>query len=162
MINKLMTLTAAAILAGCTLGNPATADSAHTSKTPQQEQAKAVFDQALAAYRQQDYAAALPLFRQAAAQGFFKADRYIGLAHLNGYGTAKDPAQAFAAFTRASQQEDITGQYWLGYCYENGIGTPKNLRQAVYWYQKSAQRGDHVSQPAIDALKRLGIAVKQR
>ncbi|WP_373796916.1 hypothetical protein [Neisseria dentiae] len=43
--------------------------------------------------------------------------------------------------------------------YENGIGTAKDMRQAVYWYQKSAQRGDHVSQPAIDALQRLGIAV---
>ena len=50
-----------------------------------------------------------------------------------------------------------TGQYWLGYCYENGVGTEKDMTQAVRWYQKSAARGDHVSQPAIDALNRLGV-----
>ncbi|WP_373746073.1 tetratricopeptide repeat protein [Neisseria dentiae] len=144
-------------LAACANQTP-TATGSREVPSAQHEQAKAVFDQALAAYNAQDYAAALPLFRQAAAQGFFKADRYIGLAYLNGYGVAKDPAQAFAAFSRASGK-DITGQYWLGYCYENGIGTAKDMRQAVYWYQKSAQRGDHVSQPAIDALQRLGIAV---
>ena len=52
---------------------------------------------------------------------------------------------------------DITGQYWLGYCYEHGVGTAKDMNQAVRWYQKSAVRGDHVSQPAIDALNRLGV-----
>jgi tetratricopeptide repeat protein len=31
------------------------------------------------------------------------------------------------------------------------------MTQAVRWYQKSAARGDHVSQPAIDALNRLGV-----
>lgn len=123
---------------------------------PAHEQAKAVFDQGLAAYNAQDYRKALPIFYQASAQGFFKADRYIGLAYLNGYGVEKNPEKAFAAFNKAAEK-DITGQYWLGYCYENGIGTAKNLNKAIEWYQKSAQRGDHVSQPAIDALKRLGV-----
>ena len=149
-------------LAACANPTPtATASDSRETPSAQHEQAKAVFDQALAAYNTQDYATALPLFRQAAAQGFFKADRYIGLAYLNGLGVAQDSAQAFAAFTRASDK-DITGQYWLGYCYENGIGTTQDMQQAVYWYQKSAQRGDHVSQPAIDALKRLGIAVAKQ
>ena len=68
------------------------------------------------------------------------------------------PAQtAFAYFTQAAEAGDITGQYWLGYCYEHGIGTAKDMTQAVRWYQKSAARGDHVSQPAIDALNRLGV-----
>lgn len=46
--------------------------------------------------------------------GFFKADRYIGLAYLNGYGVSKDDKKAFIAFTTEAQK-DITGQYWLGY-----------------------------------------------
>lgn len=129
---------------------PAPGSSAH-------EQAKAVFDQALAAYQAQDYARALPLFRQASAQGFFKADRYLGLAYLQGQGVAPDPQQAFAIFQKAAAK-DITSQYWLGHCYENGIGTPQDMAQAVYWYRQSAQRGDHVSQPALDALQRLGLS----
>ena len=154
-MNKTLTLLALA-LAACTAPHtPARPE----TQTAQHEAAKAIFDQALAAYQKQEYAAAWPLFRQAAAQGFFKADRYIGLMYLNGNGTDKNPQQAFAAFVRASEK-DITGQYWLGYCHEHGIGTEQNMAQAVYWYQKSAQRGDHVSQPAIDALRRLGIPVQ--
>ena len=148
---------ALAALAACAAPDTATQPEPQSA---QHEAAKAVFDQALSAYQGKDYAAALPLFREAAAQGFFKADRYIGLMYLNGEGVDKDPQQAFAAFSRASAK-DITGQYWLGYCYENGIGTAQDMAQAVYWYQKSAQRGDHVSQPAVDALKRLGVAVEK-
>ena len=152
-MKKSLLLLALALAACTTPPTPARPE----TQSPQHEAAKAVFDQALAAYQNQDYAAAWPLLREAAAQGFFKADRYIGLMYLNGNGTDKNPQQAFAAFKRASAK-DITGQYWLGHCYENGIGTAQDMAQAVYWYQKSAQRGDHVSQPAIDALKRLGIA----
>ena len=160
-MKTILNICAVATLVACTATPTTNTSHQPEPQSAQHEQAKAIFDQGLAAYNAQDYATALPLFRQAAAQGFFKADRYIGLAYLNGYGVAKDPAQAFAAFTRASEK-DITGQYWLGYCYENGIGTSKNMTQAIYWYQKSAQRGDHVSQPAIDALKRLGVAVEKQ
>lgn len=130
--------------------------SACTTTHQTHEQAKTVFDKALTAYQTQNYTTALPLFYQASELGFFKADRYIGLAYLNGYGVEKNPKKAFEAFSKASDK-DITSQYWLGYLYENGIGTEKDLKQAIYWYQKSAQRGDHVSQPAIDALKRLNL-----
>ena len=159
-------MTMAVLLAACTTPDASLSDqtvppdqagaASHEAPSPQHEQAKAVFDQGLAAWQAGDHAAALPLFRQASAQGFFKADRYIGLAYLDGLGVEKDPQQAFAAFQKASAK-DITGQYWLGYCHENGIGTRKDMAQAIHWYRKSAQRGDHVSQPAIDALKRLGV-----
>ncbi|OOF71508.1 tetratricopeptide repeat protein [Rodentibacter caecimuris] len=142
-----------------TLGACTSIQDSHPQKqSAAHEQAKVIFDQGLVAYQKQEYKTALPLFHQAAAQGFFKAERYIGLSHLNGYGVKKDPVQAFAAFKRASEK-DITGQYWLGYCYENAIGTKKDMEKAIYWYQKSAQRGDHISQPAIEALKRLGKKV---
>lgn len=86
-----------------------------------------------------------------------KAKRYLGLMYLNGEGVAKDEKQAFAYFKQASEQGDISSQYWLGFCYENGIGTAQNLMQAVGWYKKSAARGDQISQPAIEALKRLNM-----
>ena len=111
----------------------------------------------IAFYQKHDYAQALPYFEQAQQAGHMKAPRYLGLMYLNGEGIAKNAQTAFAYFTQAAAAGDITGQYWLGYCYENGIGTAKDMTQAVRWYQKSAERGDHVSQPAIDALNRLGI-----
>ncbi|WP_373818489.1 tetratricopeptide repeat protein [Glaesserella sp.] len=123
----------------------------------QKEQAKQVLNQGIAAYNQQQYVQALDYFQQANQLGHMKAERYIGLSYLNGYGVAKDPNKAFAAFQSAAAKGDITSQYWLGYLYENGIGTTKNLTQAVSWYQKSATRTDHIGEPAREALKRLNI-----
>ncbi len=128
-----------------------------SSQDAQKEQAKQMLDQGIAAYNQQHYADALTYFRQADALGHMKAERYIGLSYLNGYGVAQDSAKAFAAFQSAAQKGDITSQYWLGYLYENGIGTTKDLTQAVSWYQKSAIRTDHVGEPAREALKRLNM-----
>lgn len=123
----------------------------------QKEQAKALLDQGIALYQKQDYRHAMPYFEQAQQAGHMKAPRYLGLMYLNGEGVAQNAQTAFAYFTQAAAAGDITGQYWLGYCYENGIGTAKDMTQAVRWHQKSAARGDHVSQPAMDALNRLGI-----
>ena len=123
----------------------------------QREQAKALLDEGIALYQKQNYQHAMPYFEQAQQAGHMKAPRYLGLMYLNGEGVAQNAQTAFAYFTQAAEAGDITGQYWLGYCYENGIGTAKDVTQAVQWYQKSAARGDHVSQPAIDALNRLGV-----
>ena len=123
----------------------------------QKEHAKALLDEGIALYQKQDYQHAKPYFEQAQQAGHMKAPRYLGLMYLNGEGVAKNAQTAFAYFTQAAEAGDITGQYWLGYCYENGVGTAKDMTQAVRWYQKSAARGDHVSQPAIDALNRLGV-----
>ena len=123
----------------------------------QKEQAKVLLDECIALYQKQDYRHAMPYFEQAQQAGHMKVPRYLGLMYLNGEGVAKNAQTAFAYFTQAAEAGDITGQYWLGYCYENGVGTAKDMTQAVRWYQKSAARGDHVSQPAIDALNRLGV-----
>ena len=131
MKSKLSALAISALLAAC-------------SAVPHHnEQAKALLDEGIALYQQQ--------------AGHMKAPRYLGLMYLNGEGVAQNAQTAFAYFTQAAEAGDITGQYWLGYCYENGIGTAKDVTQAVQWYQKSAARGDHVSQPAINALNRLGV-----
>ena len=128
------------------------------SAVPQHnEQAKSLLDEGIAVYHKQDYQHAKPYFEQAQQAGHMKAPRYLGLMYLNGEGVVKNAQTAFVYFTQAAEAGDITGQYWLGYCYENGVGTEKDMTQAVRWYQKSAARGDHVSQPAIDALNRLGI-----
>ncbi|WP_373745936.1 tetratricopeptide repeat protein [Neisseria dentiae] len=132
--------------------------SACASVPSHNEQAKALLDQGVALYQKHDYQNAIPYFEQAWQAGHMKAPRYLGLMYLNGEGVAKNMQTAFAYFTQAAAAGDITGQYWLGYCYENGLGTARDMSQALRWYRKSAERGDHVSQPAIDALTRLGVS----
>lgn len=118
-------------------------------------QAKALLDSGIAAYQKEDYAAAWPLFAQAAQAGHMKTPRYLGLIYLHGNGVTANPIQAFAQFQQAADKGDITSQYWLGYLYENGIGTAQNLPQALHWYEISAQRGNHISAPAMTVLGRL-------
>ena len=142
MKSKLSALAATVLLAAC------------YAVPHHNEQAKALLDEGITLYQKQDYQHSMPYFEQA---GHMKAPRYLGLMYLNGEGVAQNAQTAFAYFTQAAEAGDITGQYWLGYCYENGVGTEKDMTQAVRWYQKSAARGDHVSQPAIDALNRLGV-----
>lgn len=127
-----------------------------TAQNDQKEQAKAVFDQAVAIYQQKDYAQALPLFTQASEMGHIKANRYIGLSYLNGTGVTKDEHKAFEQFSLAAERGDVTSKYWLGYCYENGLGTPKEMTKAIYWYQQAAKHTDHIGEPARETLKRLG------
>lgn len=126
------------------------------AQNSQKEQAKAVFDQAVAIYQQKNYAQALPLFAQASEMGNIKANCYIGLSYLNGTGVAKDVNKAFEQFSFAAERGDVTSKYWLVYCYENGLGTSKEMTKAVYWYQQAAKRTDHIGEPAREALKRLG------
>ncbi len=155
-MTRILPVALAALLAACAVPGSAPQDkSANAQTDSQREQSRTILNQAVALYQNGDYAAALPLFRQAAAMGNLKAPRYIGLMYLNGTGLPKDPAQAFAQFQAAADKGDITSQYWLGWCYENGSGTAQNYAQALRWYAVSAQRGDHVSAPAMLALGRM-------
>ena len=152
-ITRILPIALGALLAACAVPDSAPQDkSANVQTDSQREQSRTILNQAVALYQNGDYAAALPLFRQAAAMGNLKAPRYIGLMYLNGTGLPKGPAKAVAELRAAADKGDSTSQYWLGWCYENGRGTARNDAQALYWYGVSAQRGDHVSAPAMLAL----------
>lgn len=105
---------------------------------------------------QADVPKALDLFRRAAGK-YFKANRYLGLCYAGGIGVEQDNAAAAAWYQRGAKAGDITSQYLLGECYENGTGVEQDMEKAVAWYKKSAERGDEISEPAIKALRRLGI-----
>ena len=104
-------------------------------------QAAYLLDRGIEAFNRRDYDEALTIFTQASAAGHVKAQRYIGLMYLNGYGVRQNAGRA--------------AQYRLAYCYEHGLGISKSISEAVDWYQESARRGDHISAPAMTALGRL-------
>jgi hypothetical protein len=62
------------------------------------------FENGLAAYKQQDYATALTLWRPLAEQGNADAQEYLGVMYANGQGVGKDPAQAAVWFSRAEKK----------------------------------------------------------
>ncbi len=108
-------------------------------------------------YVEQDYAKAIEWFREATEDGDFKAPRYLGLMCENGQGMPDDPQIAFECYKLAAERGDITGEYLLGQMYENGKGTEADIDKAIEWYRKSAERGDRITEPAQDALRRLGV-----
>lgn len=102
-----------------------------------------------------DESKALGLLKEAVEGGCMKAGRYIGLSCLN-HGNSEE---AFSWFLKAAERGDVTSQHHLGNCYENGVGCEQSMEKALYWYRLAARRKDHVGQPAIDALKRLGADI---
>lgn len=109
-------------------------------------------------YVEKDLQRADALFREASDKGDMKAPRFVGLMYRNRQQDADDPDKAaFDWFSKGADRGDITSRFYLGEMYENGLGTEKNMEEAVKWYKLSAERGDKIAQPAIDALKRLGI-----
>jgi TPR repeat protein len=102
----------------------------------------APYDQAWAQLRQENYAAALPLFQQSATQGNAHAAFILGTMYNQALGVSLNEVQAVYWFRKAADAADIMAEYNLGIYFENGEGNlAKDDTQAAYWYRKSADGG---------------------
>jgi hypothetical protein len=104
------------------------------------------------AYNKGDYAAALRLFKDAAAQGNASAELHLGSMYYNGDGVTKDTAEALRWFQLSAAKGNRIAQYSLGLMYETGDGVTANVTDALHWYSLAAKQGEVGS---IDAVKRL-------
>src|SRR5438045_1537194 len=93
------------------------------------------FEDGIAAYDQQQYAAALGLWLPLAEQGHAAAQLNVGVLYEKGQGVAQDFAEAARWCLKAAEQGDTQAQYSLGVLYETGTGVPKNLEEARKWYR---------------------------
>src|SRR5271156_2668971 len=100
------------------------------------------FDDGLSAYRRNDFATALQIWRALAENGDALAQVYLGLLYLNGEGVPANPALAVMWYRKAAAQGNAAAQHNLGWAYENGRGVPQDFAQAVAWYRKSAEKGN--------------------
>ena len=102
--------------------------------------ARAGFDEGLAAYERGDYATALrelrPLAEQDAAAQFL-----LGLMYDEGRGVSQDYAEAAKWYRFAAEQGDADGQNLLGAAYANGKGVPQDYVQSHMWLNLSAAQG---------------------
>ena len=76
--------------------------------------------------------------RQAADQGFVRAQFNLGLSYDGGIGVAREAAEAARWFTRAAVQGDPGAQQSLGVMYANGDGVPQDLVLAHTWLSLAA------------------------
>lgn len=78
----------------------------------------------------------------------------LGIMHLNGYGTPKNPEKAFGLFERAANKKImcLESAYMMSYLFENGIGIKINILEAFKWYELAAKKGS--------AYAKLRLALK--
>ena len=87
---------------------------------------------------QQDDTEAALWYRQAANQGFARAQSALGFLYNFGRGVPQDYAQAATWYRKAAEQGDAYGQASLGLMYELGDGLPQNYVLAHMWFSLAA------------------------
>jgi hypothetical protein len=87
----------------------------------------------VAAFRRQDYAAAVAIFGRLAERGDARAQAYIGFMYANGYGVPQNYIEAASWLRLASEQGNAGAQYLLGLMYDKGQGVPQDYVQAYKW-----------------------------
>jgi TPR repeat protein len=99
------------------------------------------FSQGMNFYQAGQYAQALTLFRESAAQGNASAQNYLGLMYMNGVGVNTDYAQALSWYNKAAAQGNFSGECNLGIMYDRGLGVPRDKVTAYMWYILATQSG---------------------
>jgi len=94
-----------------------------------------------AAYARGDYAAALLIYRDLAAQGIAPAQFNLGVMHDFGQGVERDPATAVRWYRAAAVQGHGGAQFNLGGMYFEGVGVPQDTLRAYLWFTLGAIAG---------------------
>ncbi len=90
-----------------------------------------------------------------ANSGSTQGEVLLGLAYLDGQGTAVNEAEAARWLERASNQGDPIAAYRLGTLYERGHGVPANTAKADQLYMVAAKAGNR------KAMHNLAVAYAQ-
>jgi TPR repeat protein len=110
------------------------------------------FEDGVAAYQRNDFAAALKFWQPLADAGNAEAQDRIGLLYANGQGVTKDEAKAVEWYRKAADQGNADAELNISAYYLRGYGPlPRNVQIALVWLQKSA------AQNSADAEFKLGF-----
>lgn len=118
-------------------------------------------DEALAAGRNLfeagNHAAAFPLFERAARAGHPEAMAFLGIAYLQGHGTARNTDLALLWLRRARDERNPRGMNALGVAYEQGAGVDRSYRWAMHWYRAAAAESYAPAMVNIADMHRQGL-----
>jgi TPR repeat protein len=89
---------------------------------------------------QQDYAKAMALFQQAAAQGSAEAQYQIGELYDFGEGVAKNPAEAMKWIRQAAENGNAVAQFEVGVRCAQGRDVKQDYAEALRWLTKAANQ----------------------
>lgn len=89
---------------------------------------------------QGDYAAAVRLYRDLAAEGCAPAMYSLGVFYRNGSGVVKNDVRAFEWFLRAARRGHTFAEYEVGMAYLRAAGVARDEKAARLWLGSAAQR----------------------
>jgi TPR repeat protein len=121
-----------------------TAAQAHDPGVPRDSSLLAQYRAGLAAYRKQDYVAALKEWRLIGESGSSAAQLFLGFIYANGQGVARDTAAAADWYRRAAEQGNMLAQLRLGILYHRGEGVPQDPAKAHLWASLAARDRKHL------------------
>lgn len=121
--------------------------------------AEALFQKGNSFYSRNDFANALPLYREAAKAGHPRAMAVIGNLYREGKGVPQDAREAANWYSRAADLGNRAAQFSLGSMYEEGEGVSKDVRKAAQLYELSARQGMPEAQFALGLSYEFGQGV---
>jgi TPR repeat protein/serine/threonine protein kinase len=93
-------------------------------------------------FKTHEYAAALPHLTSAAEADNAKAEMYLGIEYLNGFGVSKNYTVARTWLEKAAAENQGRAMNALGLLYRNGWAVTKDEEQARMWFEKAANAGE--------------------
>jgi TPR repeat protein len=98
------------------------------------------FQNGMAAFNREDYAAAGRALWPLAESGDARAQAILGYMFANGRGVPQNYIEAASWYRRASEQGHPTAQYMLGLMYDKGQGVPQDYVEAYKWLDLAVSR----------------------
>jgi uncharacterized protein len=96
------------------------------------------YDDGVAAFKHQDYANAMQLWRPIAEGGDARAQARMAEMYLSGMGVVRDLEQALFWSTKATDQGDARAEYLLASIYRDGLGVSKDPFKAIDLFRRAA------------------------
>lgn len=118
-------------------------------------------EEAMVAYGQRDYSAALREFRTVAGLGDQIAQYRIGKMYYFGQGVPQDYAEALNWYKKAAEQGYADALFSVARMYNSGIGVQRDYIEAMKWYRKAAELGHGDSQTHLGLMYFVGMEVSR-
>jgi len=133
---------------------------------------EAKYQKGLSYYKEKNYKKALPLFEEAAKQGYAPAEEKLGHMYLKGWGVPPHTSKADYWLKKAINQGNAKAEVVLGKSYlltamfddmfPNGKATAtKYYQKALYLFKKAAEQGNAEGENYFGIMYDKGLGVPQ-
>ena len=107
----------------------------------------------------QNFAAAVGLYQQAAAQGHARAAVGLAWCYAHGQGAVKSAEQAYKWYAFAADCGLAQAQSFVGACLRNGDGVAKDEAEACRWFERASAQGSAHAKVMLGVCYRDGTGV---